>query len=190
VSLGLSFCGSNAGGHGVPAGYRIDCARFSQWSAEGFICRDDLNRFRTRYVEGVLASEKGELSDLETEVVRSLREQELLSTNVNERFESDLTFGARLADKLAALGGSWTFLICFAVCLAIWITANSLVLVLRPFDPYPFILLNLILSCLAAIQAPVIMMSQNRQEAKDRVRAEHDHRVNLKAELEIRHLHA
>ena len=160
------------------------------WSADGFICFGDLNRYRTLYVEHVLASERGELSALETDVVASLREQEVLAENVNEQFDKGLSFGARLADKIAAFGGSWTFLSCFAVCLAIWIAVNSLVLTLRPFDPYPFILLNLILSCLAAIQAPVIMMSQNRQEAKDRVRAEHDFRVNLKAELEIRHLHA
>ena len=163
---------------------------YPQWSGDGFICFGDLNHYRTLYVEHVLASERGELSDLETEVVRSLREQELVTANVNEQFEGDLSFGPRLADKIATFGGSWTFLICFAVCLTIWISVNSLVLILRPFDPYPFILLNLILSCLAAIQAPVIMMSQNRQEAKDRVRGEHDYRVNLKAELEIRHLHA
>lgn len=161
-----------------------------QWLDDGYICFTDLNRYRTLYVEHVLASERGELSQLETDVVRSIREQELLSANVNEQFERDSSYGARLADQIATLGGSWPFLICFAVCLAIWIGLNSLLLVFRPFDPYPFILLNLVLSCLAAIQAPVIMMSQNRQEAKDRVRAEHDYRVNLKAELEIRHLHA
>ena len=94
-----------------------------------------------------------------------------------------------MADKIATFGGSWTFLICFAIFLFIWIGMNSLVLVLRPYDPYPFIFLNLILSCLAAIQAPIIMMSQNRQEAKDRIRSQHDYQVNLKAELEIRHLH-
>ncbi|MCA9179095.1 MAG: DUF1003 domain-containing protein [Planctomycetales bacterium] len=161
-----------------------------EWSAEGFICFSDLNHYRTLYVEHVLASERGELSALENQVVTSLHEQELLAENVNERFEQGLTFGARLADDLAAFGGSWTFLICFAALMTLWIGGNSLVALYRPFDPFPFILLNLILSCLAAIQAPVIMMSQNRQEAKDRVRAEHDFRVNLKAELEIRHLHA
>ncbi len=161
-----------------------------QWSFDGYICFDDLNRYRTQYVEHVLASERGELSQLETEVVSSLREQELLSENVNEQFEQALSFGERMADKIATFGGSWTFLMCFAGCLAIWITANSLLLFSRPFDPYPFILLNLILSCVAAIQAPVIMMSQKRQESKDRLRSEHDFRVNLKAELEIRHLNA
>ena len=160
------------------------------WSHDGFICLADLNRYRTLYVEHVLGQERGELSELETEVVRSLKEQELLSENVNEQFEGDLPLSSRLSDRLAAFGGSWKFLICFGSFMTVWIIINSILAILRPFDPYPFILLNLILSCLAAIQAPVIMMSQNRQEAKDRVRAEHDYRVNLKAELEIRHLHA
>jgi uncharacterized membrane protein len=94
-----------------------------------------------------------------------------------------------MADRLASFGGSWTFLIIFASILLIWISLNSFLLLKRPFDPYPFILLNLVLSCLAAIQAPVIMMSQNRVEVKDRLRSQHDYRVNLKAELEIRQLH-
>jgi uncharacterized membrane protein len=97
--------------------------------------------------------------------------------------------GERLADRLAAFGGSWTFLVCFGLFLVIWIGVNSALLVVRPVDPFPYILLNLVLSCLAALQAPVIMMSQNRQEAKDRLRSQHDYQVNLKAELEIRHLH-
>ena len=97
-------------------------------------------------------------------------------------------FGDRLADKVALFGGSWTFIISFMVLGVAWITFNSVALVFKPADPYPFILLNLILSCLAALQAPIIMMSQNRQEAKDRTRAEHDYKVNLKAELEIRRL--
>ena len=97
--------------------------------------------------------------------------------------------GEALADRIATFGGSWKFIIVFGSVLGTWIVINALVLRAKPFDPYPFILLNLILSCLAAIQAPVIMMSQNRQEAKDRLRSEHDYRINLKAELEIRHLH-
>ncbi len=101
-----------------------------------------------------------------------------------------MTLGERIADNVAKFGGSWRFIISFGVFLVMWMIINSIVLLRRPFDPYPFILLNLILSCLAAIQAPIIMMSQNRQEAKDRLRSEHDYRVNLKAELEIRHLHA
>ena len=158
------------------------------WSSSGFICLADLNHFRAEYVQDVLEAEKDELSSLEAEVVRSLKEHELLSKNVNLEFDRELTFGERLADKVAEFGGSWRFIISFAVVLAVWIAINSLVLLWWPFDPYPFILLNLVLSALAALQAPIIMMSQNRQEAKDRLRGEHDYRVNLKAELEIRHL--
>ncbi len=159
------------------------------WSARGFICIEDLNRFRAEYVHDVLETEKGELSTLEQQVMKSLKEHELLSKNINIEFEQKLTLGERMADRLAEFAGSWRFITIFFSVLLVWILINSIVLLMRPFDPYPFILLNLVLSCLAAIQAPVIMMSQNRQEAKDRIRAEHDYLVNLKAELEIRHLH-
>ncbi len=159
------------------------------WSAESYICRPDLARYRSQYVHSLLESEKGELSDLEQEVLRSLQEHELISQNVDAEFEQQWTLGERLADRLASFGGSWAFLILFSIFITVWIVMNSLVLLWRPADPYPFILLNLMLSCLAAIQAPVIMMSQNRQEAKDRLRSQHDYQVNLKAELEIRHLH-
>ena len=158
------------------------------WSASGFICLQDLNRFRTAYVEDVLETQRGELSSLEQEVVRSLREHDLLSKNINVEFERERTLGERIADRVAEFGGSWVFMLSFAAVLAVWIVSNSTALLRQPFDPFPYILLNLVLSCLAAIQAPVIMMSQNRQEAKDRLRGEHDYRVNLKAELEIRHL--
>ena len=160
-----------------------------EWSQEKLICRPDLNHYRSKYVHILLESEKGDLSSLEQEVLHSLREHETLAKDVDTEFEGDWTFGERLADRIAAFGGSWTFLISFGGFLALWIGVNSFVLYLRPIDPYPYILLNLILSCIAAIQAPIIMMSQNRQEAKDRVRSQHDYQVNLKAELEIRHLH-
>ncbi len=158
------------------------------WSTAGFICHPDVDHFRAKYVEGVLEIERGELSTIDREVVASLKQQEILSTNINVEFEREFTFGERLADRMADFGGSWHFLISFGVLLVAWIALNSVVLFAQPFDPYPFILLNLVLSSLAAMQAPIIMMSQNRQEAKDRLRAEHDYRVNLKAELEIRHL--
>ena len=157
-----------------------------EWSADGYICLADLNHFRTEHVQELLAAERGELSQVELDVVKSLREQELLSRDVNVEFEGRLRLGQRLADRIATFGGSWIFIGSFFAVLAAWITANTVLLRVRPYDPYPFILLNLILSCLAAIQAPVIMMSQNRQEAKDRLRSEHDYRVNLKAEVEIR----
>jgi len=160
-----------------------------EWSPDSLVCRPDLNRFRAKYVHRLLESERGELTSLEQEVVDSLRAQEFLTKDLEAEFAQEWSFGERLADRIATFGGSWVFLICFGVFLALWIGMNSVVLALRPVDPYPFILLNLLLSCLAAIQAPIIMMSQNRQEAKDRLRAQHDYQVNLKAELEIRLLH-
>jgi uncharacterized membrane protein len=159
------------------------------WSPDSFICRTDLNRYRAKYVHSLLESEKGDLTSIEHEVLVSLQEHEVLAKNVDAEFEQKWTFGERLADRIASFGGSWTFLICFGAFLMFWIAMNSVVFLWRPVDPYPFILLNLVLSCLAAIQAPVIMMSQNRQESKDRLRSQHDYQVNLKAELEIRHLH-
>jgi uncharacterized membrane protein len=163
--------------------------QYPDWKPEGYICQTDLNRFRLEYIQGLLESEKGELSSLDQEVLRSLQLHETLASNTDAEYEKDLTLGARLADRLADFGGSWTFITIFGAVLLGWVLLNTAVLAARPFDPYPFILLNLILSCLAAIQAPVIMMSQNRQEAKDRLRSQHDYQVNLKAELEIRHLH-
>jgi uncharacterized membrane protein len=154
------------------------------------ICSEDLNRFRMQYIQRTLEDEKGELSNLEKEVLESIREQETVSKNVNTEFEQRTSLGDRLSDRLATVGGSWKFIGGFVAVMAAWIGLNTTLLLIRkPFDPFPFILLNLALSCLAAIQAPVILMSQNRQEAKDRLRSEYDYRVNLKAELEIRHLH-
>jgi len=156
------------------------------WSPDGFICASCLNRFRSEYVQAQMAEERGELSDLEQEVMRSLRESELIADNLNQQYAAQLTLGDRIADRVAEFGGSWRFIALFFAVMAVWIAINSAVLALHPFDPYPYILLNLILSLLAAIQAPVIMMSQNRQEDRDRLRAENDYKVNLKAELEVR----
>ena len=156
---------------------------------KAFICFDDLGEFRKDYIKEVLEDEIGELSALDHEVIQSLEQHEILSADISKQFERKLTFGERLSDHIAEFGGSWKFLISFGAVLLIWIAINGVVLVTRAFDPYPFILLNLILSCLAAVQAPIIMMSQNRAEARDRLRAENDYKVNLKAELEIRHLH-
>ena len=162
--------------------------KFPDCSGQGYICKSDLKKIRLQYVEEVLKKEKGELSNLENKVLQSLKEQEIIAQNINIEFDKSLTLGERLSDKLAAFGGSWRFIIIFFVLLAIWIMINSISLLNKNFDPYPFILLNLILSCLAAIQAPIIMMSQNRMETKDRIRARNDYVVNLKAELEIRNL--
>jgi CRP/FNR family cyclic AMP-dependent transcriptional regulator len=112
-----------------------------------------------------------------------------VARNPNQIIEEKLTFGQRVADRVASFGGSWNFIGLFALALVAWVILNTIILTSHPFDPFPFILLNLFLSMLAALQAPVIMMSQNRQDAKDRVRSEQDYKVNLKAELEIEELH-
>ena len=163
--------------------------RLPDLDSKGFICLDDLGEFRKDYIKEVLEDEIGELSALDNEVIESLQQHEILSSDISKQFEKKLTFGERLSDHIASFGGSWRFIILFGAVLFGWIILNAIFLLNRGFDPYPFILLNLILSCLAAIQAPIIMMSQNRAEARDRLRAENDYKVNLKAELEIRHLH-
>jgi len=132
------------------------------------------------------------LSAQEHNVIHHMARGQHISRHVHREHESQLTFGQRLADRVAAFGGSWPFIILFGVVLIFWVVLNSFILVGwkgQGFDPYPYILLNLVLSMLAAIQAPVIMMSQNRQVARDRNDATHDYEVNLKAELEIMSLH-
>jgi uncharacterized membrane protein len=156
---------------------------------KGFICHADLGDFRKDYVKEVLEDELGELSTLDNEVIESLHQHEILASNIEKQFDRKLTFGERLSDRIAEFGGSWKFLITFGAVIIVWIGANAVLFATRAFDPFPFILLDLILSCLAAVQAPVIMMSQNRAEARDRLRGENDYKINLKAELEIRHLH-
>jgi uncharacterized membrane protein len=163
--------------------------KYPKISQNGYISNDVLKRFRQEYLESVLATEKGDLSKLDKEVVKSMVHHETLSKNINSQFDKKKSYGEKIADKVAEFGGSWRFIIIFACIIFIWISINVYLLAQKPFDPYPFILLNLCLSCLAAIQAPVIMMSQNRKEAKDRLRSENDYKVNLKAELEIRILH-
>ncbi len=140
-------------------------------------------------MESLLGDEAGELSSLEAEVSQSLVDHETITENMLRVESGTRSFGERVSDELARWGGSWTFIISFSIFIIVWMIVNSIVLLTRAFDPYPFILLNLVLSSLAAIQAPVIMMSQHRQETRDRMRAENDYRINLKAELEIRHLH-
>ena len=169
----------------------LDCIKkhHPEWDGTGFVCFDDIGDCRKQYVKEVLQDEIGELSALDEEVVESLRQHEIISENISRQFDRELTFGERLSDRIAEFGGSWRFLITFFSILLGWIVINGVLLLTHAFDPFPFILLNLILSCLAAVQAPVIMMSQNRAEARDRLRAENDYKINLKAELEIRHLH-
>src|SRR5881396_3286729 len=157
--------------------------------SKAFICFEDLGDFRKDYVKEVLEDEIGELSVLDNEVIESLHQHEILASNIEEQFERKLTFGERLSDQIASFGGSWRFIILFGVVLVLWIILNAALLLNRGFDPYPFILLNLLLSCLAAMQAPVIMMSQNRQAARDRNDAKLDYEVNVRAETEIARLH-
>lgn len=160
------------------------------WREGKFICRDDFATYRRRHVEELLKDEAGEIGALEQEVIDSLANGIPLTRDPGvDDTSAVMTFGERASDKVASFGGSWTFILMFCAILVIWMMLNVSALLFKPFDPFPFILLNLLLSCVAALQAPIIMMSQRRQEAKDRLRAENDYMVNLKAELEIRQLH-
>ena len=163
--------------------------KYPEWSSEGYICYADLNKFRIDHVQDVLETERGEMSHLDKAVVESLKKHDVLVKNVNAEFEQKVTFGQRLSDSVTLLVGSWPFIIIFSLVLVLWIAVNTLI-IWKDFDPFPFILLNLVLSCVAAFQAPVIMMSQNRQTQKDSVRSEHDYKTDLKAELEIRHINS
>lgn len=177
-------------GHNIqlPIAYEIKLD-YPDWDDHSYISKDELNKYRKRYIEKILKEESGELNELQKQVIESINKNNFLSEGYQFDEKTEKTFGEEMADKITEFGGSWTFIFFFLGFIIIWILINVLWLINKGFDPYPFILLNLILSCLAALQAPVIMMSQNRQEDKDRQRAEHDYKVNLKAELEIRLLH-
>nr|WP_145224356.1 DUF1003 domain-containing protein [Gimesia algae] len=162
---------------------------FPNWSDTSYFCHVDLSSYRAKGVHTLLESERGELSRLDREILAAMQNHDLISSNVEHEFDQSWSLGDKMADQLATWGGSWSFLILFAIFMTIWILLNSVVLLWQPVDPYPFILLNLLLSCLAAIQAPIILMSQNRQETKDRRRAQNDYQINLKAELEIKLIH-
>ena len=153
-----------------------------------YITVGELNIYREKYISKYLQAEIHELTNLEKNVITSMNDDKSFVNKVADEVENR-TFGQRIADNVADFGGSWKFIIIFLSFIAIWIIANVMFLINKGFDPYPFILLNLILSCIAALQAPVIMMSQNRQEEKDRERAKKDYMINLKSELEIRMLH-
>ena len=160
-----------------------------QFTHESYLSISELTKYREKAISDYLVKEIGELTELEKTVLTSLNNNNTLTDKIDGEKKQILTTGQRIADKVASFGGSWTFIISFGVFIFIWISINIFWLVNKGFDPYPFILLNLILSCLAALQAPVIMMSQNRQEEKDRDRAKKDYMINLKSELEIRTLH-
>lgn|SRR5574343_343222 len=160
---------------------------FPDFDVNDSISVQELNVYREKYISKFLQTEISQLSKLEKDVVRSLGDDTSFVAKVEEEADTR-NYGQIVADKVAAFGGSWTFIISFFIFISIWIGSNVFIFTHKEFDPYPFILLNLILSCIAALQAPVIMMSQNRQEEKDRERAKKDYMINLKSELEIRML--
>lgn len=162
---------------------------YPDFNEQSWVSHEALQQYRKKYLQHIIDSEMGQLDKVEKQVVEAIENQQLVADDLAADTGENSSYGQRLADKVATFGGSWTFIISFSVILLLWILLNSFFLLNKGFDPYPYILLNLILSCLAALQAPVIMMSQNRQEAKDRLRNEYDYKVNLKAELEIRLLH-
>lgn len=159
------------------------------FTESSYISIEKLNDYRKRYITQLIELEVGEVSQLEQEVIHAIQANKILSENIEEDINETVTLGQRMADRIASFGGSWTFILAFFSFIAGWMILNIWLWATRPFDPYPFIMLNLVLSCLAALQAPIIMMSQNRQEEKDRRRSEHDYKVDLKAEIEIRLLH-
>jgi uncharacterized membrane protein len=173
-----------------PSIFKLIQEEFPSFLEDDYISYTELAVYREKYISNFLTKEIGELTTLEQKVLETLKDKSTITDKVEENITNDsLTYGQRLADKVASFGGSWTFIIYFGVFIFIWIIINIVVLSNNSFDPYPFILLNLILSCIAALQAPVIMMSQNRQEEKDRERSKKDYMINLKSELEIRILH-
>lgn len=162
---------------------------YPDFTTEDHISRIEFDKIRKDYLLHLVAMENADISLVEQQVIDAIAHNKILSEDIEPIINNQLTVGQRAADTIAEFGGSWRFVIFFFTVLFAWIATNIWLLGQKPFDPYPFILLNLILSCLAAIQAPIIMMSQNRQEQKDRLRSENDFRVNLKAELEIKLLH-
>lgn len=157
---------------------------------KGYLCLPDSRRVNAQYFKGFILKERGKLSALEEEVLESLKDQDVLAENPNLEYEQTLTIGEKIADKMARFGGSWYFIFIFVTTILGWMFLNASQFFTDAFDPYPFILLNLVLSCLAAFQAPIIMMSQNRQAEKDRIKMDEDYMVNLKAELQIRQINA
>jgi len=161
---------------------------YPDFNEDKFLSITELNLYREKYISDYLSKEISELSNIENRISKELLDYDSTVNKIEEEVEIR-TIGQKVADKVADFGGSWKFIILFGAFIILWILANIYFLTNKGFDPYPFILLNLILSCLAAIQAPIIMMSQNRQEEKDRERARKDYLINLKSELEIRMLH-
>jgi uncharacterized membrane protein len=160
-----------------------------EWEGKRGICSTCLDQYRAKKFVGYLEAEYQKLSELEHAVVSKITRRGRVSKLVHQDFDSQMSVGDRVADRVAQFGGSWRFIGIFAVIIIVWMGVNSFLIARHPFDPYPYILLNLVLSTLAALQAPVIMMSQNRQAHKDRMQANQDYEINLMAEIEIRDLH-
>ncbi|MBR9778033.1 MAG: DUF1003 domain-containing protein, partial [Cytophagales bacterium] len=160
-------------------------SQYPDFSRESNISIGELNKYRRLYLTKLIEQEKGDLAAIDKDIMDAVRNNSILSENLQDGIDTAVTLGQRMADKIASFGGSWTFIIAFFSFLTLWIVANIWLLASNTIDPYPFILLNLMLSCIAAIQAPIIMMSQNRQGHKDRQRAKLDYKINLKSELEI-----
>jgi uncharacterized membrane protein len=193
---------SDLSGKSYPASEKVHCRAVSknvlellqkdhpQITSKSHLAVSEINEYRQKYLEHLFSKEIGALTEMEKMVLDKLKEHQTLTDKLDDGDNpATFSFGQRVADKIATFGGSWTFIISFLVFILLWMAANIYWLANKGFDPYPFILLNLILSCLAALQAPVIMMSQNRQEDKDRQRAKNDYMINLKSELEVRILH-
>ncbi len=159
------------------------------WDGKRGVCPKCREQYRAKKFYGYLEAEYQKLTEMEHNLVSKIVRRTKVSKEVHAEYEEKMTVGERVADQVALFGGSWSFIFLFGSVLLGWMFLNAFLLVRRPFDPYPFILLNLVLSALAALQAPVIMMSQNRQAAKDRLQAQHDYEINLMAEIEIRDLH-
>ncbi|MEI5994528.1 DUF1003 domain-containing protein [Candidatus Enterococcus mansonii] len=149
----------------------------------------DLLNYRLEYIKELISSDSGKMEQLNETIMQSIKKNTTITDKLDSSAEQNLTTGQKTADGIAKFGGSWPFIFIFIAILVTWIAVNSTMIFFKPFDPYPYILLNLALSCLAAIQAPVIMMSQNRQEERDRKQAANDYQVNLKAEIEVNLLH-
>jgi len=160
-----------------------------EWPGTRGICGNCYEQFRAKKLLSYLEKEYDKITEMEKAIVTKIARRGRVSSLVQQEYEAHMTFGEHVADRVAQFGGSWTFIVIFGAVLFGWMGVNTWLLVRRPFDPYPFILLNLVLSTIAALQAPVIMMSQNRQAAKDRFEATQDSQVNLMAAMEIRDLH-
>jgi uncharacterized membrane protein len=179
--------GEEVKGHDVREGIlNLIKSKYPGFNEDCYISLDELNHYRRQYLSSLIEQETGEIDVLDKDVMDAIRNNSVLSENIEEVIEGKLSVAQKLADKIATFGGSWTFIIIFFAFILGWMGINIWILATKTFDPFPFILLNLILSCLAAIQAPIIMMSQNRKEQKDRIRGENDYKINLKAELEIK----